>query len=529
MKNWTIRTRLLAGFSLVIVIEILVVIYFSTILTGVNQQVDGLIGIENLVEADRDAYQSHLAMASVYGNLAGTSADDLQKSWEAVDSNLGQVMERFSKFRTTFGQSDPAMMNLYGAFDGAYRDFGDRTRTLKEFAGIASEPAVTYYQQSYLPAFAKMRDAIDQLTNITYERAITANQAVSVIIENIPAFVTGGAILLALLTFALALLITRSVTRQIGPIIKELSGSASQISTASVELASSSQEIANGAQEQAASIEETSAAMEELASMVKQNTLNAREASGLSERAAETSQTGHLRMEQMLASMNQINRSSVEIGNIIKVIDDIAFQTNILALNAAVEAARAGEAGMGFAVVADEVKQLANKSAEAAKETAGKIQSSIKTVEEGQKIAAEMADVFRDMQATSKKVVDMVREVDTASRQQDTGISEVNKAILQFDGVVQENAKTSEAAANAAEELMSQAETMNEIVHSLSLLVSGRAETAPPASRPAPRRSPSAPQALAPAYRQSRISRPVAHRSPSDIIPFEDDDEFKKP
>jgi len=525
MKNWTIRTRLLAGFSLIIVIEILVVIYFSTILTGVNNQVDGLIGIENLVEADRDAYQSHLAMATVYGNLGGMGAEDLKKAWGDVDSNYGQIMERFGKFRATFGQLDPQMQDLYGAFDGAYRDLGDKTKALKAFDGIPSEAATQFYRDSYLPSFSKMRDSIDKLTTITYDRAITANQSVSAIIANIPLFVTVGSLLLALMTLILALFITRSVTQQIGQIIKELSGSSAQISTASVELASSSQEIANGAQEQAASIEETSAAMEELASMVKQNTLNAREASTLSERAAETSQTGHQRMEQMLASMNQINRSSVEIGNIIKVIDDIAFQTNILALNAAVEAARAGEAGMGFAVVADEVKQLANKSAEAAKETAGKIQSSIKTVEEGQKIAAEMADVFRDMQVTSKKVVDMVREVDTASRQQDTGISEVNKAILQFDGVVQENAKTSESAANAAEELMSQAESMNEIVQSLSLLVSGKAEETPKPRAPIRRNTT---QALTPTYRPNRISRPVVRRSASDIIPFEDDEDFQK-
>ncbi len=527
MKNWTIRTRLLAGFSLIILIQILVVIYFANILTGVNSQVQGLIGIENLVEADRDAYQSHLAMASVYGNLGGPDAD-MDKVWQAVDSNLAQVMERFGKFRSTFRQQDPQMMDLYGAFDGSYRVLSDRTKELKEYVGVPSSAALAAYRDHYLPAFEKMRDIIDQLTGITYDRAITANQAVSVIIENIPTFVSLGALLLALLTLVLALLITRSVTRQIGQIIKELSASSAQISTASVELAASSQEIANGAQEQAASIEETSAAMEELASMVKQNTLNAREASSLSERAAETSQTGHQRMEQMLGSMNQINRSSVEIGNIIKVIDDIAFQTNILALNAAVEAARAGEAGMGFAVVADEVKQLANKSAEAAKETAGKIQSSIKTVEEGQKIAAEMADVFRDMQATSKKVVDMVREVDTASRQQDTGIGEVNRAILQFDGVVQENAKTSEASANAAEELMSQAEAMNEIVQSLHVLVSGKASLPPPKARTAPPRRPAA-QALTTTYRPTRISKSVPRREPSDVIPFEDDEDFKKP
>ncbi len=276
------------------------------------------------------------------------------------------------------------------------------------------------------------------------------------------------------LGLTLGIVISRGISRPITEISDSLKSSASQIGVASNQLSSSSQEIANGATEQASSIEETTSSMEELASMVKQNAGNAQEASTLAEKAAESSQTGHAQMESMLVSMTDINKSSEQIKKVIKVIDDIAFQTNILALNAAVEAARAGEAGMGFAVVADEVKNLANKSAEAAKETADMIEDSIKKTELGLQTATRLGEIFKEILASVKKVADMSKEVETASKQQDTGINQVNKAIVQFDEVVQENASSAEETASSAEELLAQVETLNDIVGKLIYLVTGK-------------------------------------------------------
>ena len=255
-----------------------------------------------------------------------------------------------------------------------------------------------------------------------------------------------------------------------------LKSSSSQIARASTQLSSSSQEIANGTTEQASNIEKITSSMEALLSMVKQNAGNAQEASILAEKEADTSQSGYTQMESMLSSINDINKSSEQIKKVIKVIDDIAFQTNILALNAAVEAARAGEIGMGFTVVADEVKNLANKSAEAAKDTANMIEDSIKKTELGLQIAAKLGKGFKDILVNTKKVAEMSKEVETASKQQDTGINQVNEAIIQFDDIVQANASSAEETASSAEELLAQVEALDDIVEKLYILVTGKHE-----------------------------------------------------
>jgi methyl-accepting chemotaxis protein len=317
-----------------------------------------------------------------------------------------------------------------------------------------------------------------------------------------------------------------------------LKNSSGQIALASTQLSSSSQEIAGGATEQASSIEETTSSMEELASMVKQNVGNAQEASTLAEKAASSSDIGHNQMESMLSSMTDINKASEQIKKVIKVIDDIAFQTNILALNAAVEAARAGEAGMGFAVVADEVKNLANKSAEAAKETANIIEDSIKKTEAGLQTATKLTEIFKDILTTAKKVAEMSKEVETASKQQDSGINQVNKAIVQFDEVVQANASSAEETASSAEELLAQVESLNDIVAKLILLVTGNEMTQDTQSvRHAiteNRTVINKKESLAHTNVKKQITNLAGLKAkkkrevtPEDVIPFEEDEEFK--
>lgn len=264
------------------------------------------------------------------------------------------------------------------------------------------------------------------------------------------------------------------ISRPLMKITQVLDVSGAQISSASTQLSAASQEISSGATEQASSIEETTSSMEELASMVKQNVGNARESSLLAEKTQNISMDGSKQMEKMLESMTEINKSSEDIVNIVDVIDDIAFQTNMLALNASVEAARAGEVGMGFAVVADEVKSLANRSAESAKETSKIIKETIKRVEGGLDIANKLSEIFKEIVNNTNKVTTMAKEVETASKQQDQGISEVNKALMQFDEVVQTNSATAEETASSAEELLSQVESLNTVVGDLVILIKGK-------------------------------------------------------
>jgi len=243
--------------------------------------------------------------------------------------------------------------------------------------------------------------------------------------------------------------------------------------------------------------------------------------------------------------MSAISKSTEEIKTVIDVIDDIAFQTNMLALNAAVEAARAGEAGMGFAVVADEVKNLANRSSESAKETAGMIKATLKNVEEGMGISKQLSEIFKEILVNSKKVLEMTKEVESASVQQDVGISQVNKAIIQFDSVVQTNASSAEETASAAEEMQGQVETLKDVVVELYRLVTGLAyveeEAAHAAARHDVRRiaapaKPSAsakPQARAPKQGERKATTekaPAAPKAGGDdkhIISFENDEEYK--
>lgn len=331
---------------------------------------------------------------------------------------------------------------------------------------------------------------------------------------------------------ALGILLSRSVTKPVIKIVDSLSSGADQIGSASSQLSVSAQEIASGATEQASGIEETTSSMEELASMVKQNVENAKEASVLATKTSEVATQGTAHMDRMLVAMADIAKAADEIKSVIDVIDDIAFQTNMLALNAAVEAARAGEAGMGFAVVADEVKNLANRSAASAKETAQMIKTALQKTEEGQTLTNQLAEIFKEIAANSRKSNEMTREVETASRQQDEGIGQVNKAIIQLDTVVQQNASASEETASSAEELQSQVASLHDIVIGLSTLVLGGSASAGRAGTVAgSTRAPAAGKANI-ATRSSRAQSPRASLTQDGLfsetrkIPLDDDPEF---
>ncbi len=323
-------------------------------------------------------------------------------------------------------------------------------------------------------------------------------------------------------------LIQRILSKQLGGLTERLSGTSSQLVAVSSGLSNASQEIAGGTSEQASGIEETTSSMEELASMVRQNLQNAKEASTLADKAASSSQDGFGQMEKMLESMQEINRSSDRISKVIKIIDDIAFQTNILALNAAVEAARAGEAGMGFAVVADEVKNLANRSAGASKETADMVEDSIKKTEEGLATATRMVEAFKDILENSRKVSEVSKEVEAASMQQDAGINQVNKAIVQFDGVVQANASAAEETASSAEELQSQVDILNAMGGELLSLVYGKKAENGRQQEVAREVKTLVEQTRAPTSKRA-VPRTVKKKDfpPEKLIPFDEDEEFK--
>lgn len=251
--------------------------------------------------------------------------------------------------------------------------------------------------------------------------------------------------------------------------LQQVAVGAEQVASASLQVSTGGQSLSQGASEQASSLEEISSNLQEMSSMTKQNALNAREANGVSIVTRDSADKGVESMNRMSEAINKIKTSSDATAKIVKTIDEIAFQTNLLALNAAVEAARAGDAGKGFAVVAEEVRNLAMRSAEAAKNTANLIEEAVKNSENGVAINSEVLTNFRDITEKINRVSHVVAEIAAASEQQDVGIHQVNIAVEQLNQVTQQNAANAEESASAAEEMSSQSEEMRSIVAGFKL------------------------------------------------------------
>ncbi len=259
------------------------------------------------------------------------------------------------------------------------------------------------------------------------------------------------------------------MVRKNNEVLSNIYVASEQVAVGSKQVSDSSMQLSQGATEQSSAIEELTASIEEIASQTELNADNANKANSLAEDAKINAKQGYTQMQEMLRAMDDINESSTNISKVIKVIDDIAFQTNILALNAAVEAARAGQHGKGFAVVAEEVRNLAARSANAAKETTEMIESSIKKSEGGTKIANDTAQALDKIVEGIEQVATLVSSIANASNEQANGIKQINQGIIQVSEVVQSNSATSEEIAASSEELSSQAAMLKETVNQFKI------------------------------------------------------------
>jgi methyl-accepting chemotaxis protein len=391
----------------------------------------------NRAESSRDEFREFLkqAKASLVSIRPLLTTPEGREYAAAIDSELDQYSAYFEQTWNLVASRRTA------AGLAVYREKGSPI-------GVQMEKGSSEYLE-------KQRKVVNAVHSAGVEKVATARWIAL-------SFVT-----IALAAVGLIAMVVRKITAQLRTITSNLSDGAGQIATGSGQVSSSSQRLAQGASEQAGSLQETSASAEEITSMTRQNAANTGQVAQLMTTVDHRVMEGNSTLELMIASMKQINGSSAKISKIIKVIDEIAFQTNILALNAAVEAARAGEAGMGFAVVADEVRNLAQRSAQAAKDTAVLIEESIATSNEGSKQLQKVADVVGSITEAATKVKVLVDEVNIGSQEQAKGIEEIARSLTEMDRVTQSTAAAAEESAAASEQMSAQAQSLSEIVNQL--------------------------------------------------------------
>lgn len=417
-------------------------------------------------------------MSDFLAEERGILAQSFMKDKAVMEGYNQQFHESRAKFKKRVDQFIPLIETEVGrrGIQELQADEEQIAQSYEEFYRLASagqtEAASAMVKDKVLPLILQSKATSDQLVQHQSERMDEAVKAAESRVSQ-SRWVMVLMIALSLLVGVGMVYLVRQINNSLRRTATELSEGAGQTASAAAQVSAASQSLAQGSSEQAASLEETSASSEEINSMARKNTENSSTAANLVVQSQQKFEETNRALDQMVVAMGEINTSSDKISKIIKVIDEIAFQTNILALNAAVEAARAGEAGMGFAVVADEVRNLAQRCAQAAKDTASLIEESIGKSNEGKTKVDQVAVAIRAITAESAKVKTLVDEVNVGSQEQARGIQEISKAIAQMEQVTQSTAANAEESASASEELMAQSEAVRAVVQRLSAMVGG--------------------------------------------------------
>ncbi|MHB1334073.1 MAG: methyl-accepting chemotaxis protein [Sulfuriferula sp.] len=518
MANMKVGTRLSLGFGLVLLMMVVMNV-IGFIRAGSIGEITGRaegVRVKTELSSDVDLMFRNNAVRTLQ-LIVTTDPAGIAKIKEGIDADKQSISEAFRQLDKLVVQ--PKGIEL---LHKAEEDRGKYVASFSRAGALAiagdKDQASALMKAETIPALHALQESLSAFRGFNKKNVMAGNAEIKQSIESMRAWLLilgGTAFLIGI--FA-AFLITRSLLKQLGGepdyaagiaeriaggdlavaietnahdqssllfamktmrdslvnIVGQVRSGTDTIATASSQIAAGNLDLSSRTEEQASSLEETASSMEELTSTVKQNADNARQANQLAVSASEVAVKGGAVVSRVVDTMGEINVSSKKIADIIGVIDGIAFQTNILALNAAVEAARAGEQGRGFAVVAGEVRNLAQRSASAAKEIKTLISDSLETVEGGAKLVDQAGATMNEIVESVKRVTDIMGEITAASQEQTSGIEQINQAISQMDEVTQQNAALVEQAAAASESLQDQAGNLAQVVSIFTLSEGGQ-------------------------------------------------------
>jgi methyl-accepting chemotaxis protein len=479
MSSSTFSKKLFLGIGSLVALTfslgVTVLFSFSSISDGVrtivhtNAQREALAATIRTETADMLAANRGILFRGYMHDLASLQQDN--RKFEATANQLQQDLNTIEPMLTTQPEAQQAVRNLRETLEPILE--ANRQVLQAAMAGDMSK-AIAVYTSDIRPPQLRQTDAAAVLLKDQEAAFLTEGAGIEgTILGN-----RSATILLLIMDCVGAVLVLFSV-RKINALLRisvgELAESSLQIAAAASQMATGSQSLAHGASQQAATIEETSSAATEINSMARRAAENSRTTAEMVNASELTFADANRSLGEMVAAMTDIGDSSQKISTIIKVIDEIAFQTNILALNAAIEAAHAGEAGLGFAVVADEVRNLAQRSAQAAKDTTTLIEDSIAKASGGRVKMDQVGTSLRSITAEFARIKDLIEEIQQGSIEQSRGVEQISHAITQMEQMTQRTAANSQEGAAASAELNTQAESLQNVVDRLSIMVDGEA------------------------------------------------------